>query len=363
MKVFRSTAGLLLIFAVLFGWVTQGQADYKFDDLYGPSGKSYQWMILNRAGDTIGESHTVAIDVSGDVVTNGNSILNVLSGQSESPITDTELDALFIIAAEGQAEFTMNFRALTLNQQFEVATPNLALSTPWDEQATLNELYTDTKEGLGRPAGNKYDALWQSYNFQIARANGSQYDSVAQYFYFQQNPTYSPSLGIPRPMVIANVGIGAADTPQRAMKVRAILRDSQSQNANIVAYDQFTWAVTGPKVAGGKQWVFVPVSDLNIDNSNIPYYLTTEMINRCTARYAAYEGRSNTVIPPERWKFNILRLHGSPYLRPSFQLHPDSNIAPGLVTVYRRQYNVNETDKIPLRLFNPPLMTQLEWES
>lgn len=330
-------------------------ADYKFDDLYGPSGRSFQWMVLNQANDTWGESHRVAIDISGDVITTGDAVLNVLSGKSETTITDRELDTLFIVAAEGQAEFTMNFRALTLDNRayvFDTATPNLALSTPWDEQATTNELYTDTKEPLGQPEGEEYyDGLWRSYNFQIARAATNQYDSVAQYFYFQQNPTYSPSQGIPRPMVIANVGAGAADTPDRALKLRAILRDSSSANANIVAYDQFTWTMTGPKTAGGRQWVFVPVDDLNIDNSRINYYLTTEVINRCALRYAAYNGTSNQLQYPDMWKFNILRLHGSPYIARSFTLHADSHIAPGLVTVYRRSYNVNETDKIPLRLF------------
>lgn len=350
MKVFRSTAGLLIIFAVIFGFAASGRADYKFDDIAGPSGRSYQWMILNKAGDTIGESHRVAIDISGDVLTTGDAVLNVLSGQSENAITDRELDTLFIAAVEGLAGFNMNYRAQTLNQQYEVAAPDLRVSSPWDEQTTVNELYSATKESLGQPSG-RYDALWRSYKFQIARANTSQYDSVAQYFYFHQNPTYTPSQGIPHPMVIANVGNGPADDPQRSLKLRTILRDASSPNANIVAYDQFTWTMTGPKTAGSRQWVFVPVSDLNVDNSTINYYLTTEVINRCAYRYAAYDGTSNNPKYPDSWKFNLLRLHGSPYIRPSFQLAPDSHIAPGLVTVYKRAYNVNETDKIPLRLY------------
>lgn len=325
-------------------------ADYKFDDIAGPSGRSYQWMILNQANDTFGDSHTTAIDVSGDVISTGDAVLEVSSGTPDT-VNDRSLNTLFITAVEGQAEFTMNFRALTLNQQFDVATPNLAMSTPWNEQATMNELYIDTKQALGQPTGRNYDGLWRGYNFQLSRTNTGQYDSVAQYFYFQQNPTDIPSQGIPRPMVIANVGLGAADTVDRSLKLRAILRDSSSSNANIVAYDQFTWLMTGPKTAGNSQWVFVPVDDLNTDNTQINYYLTTEVINRCAYRYAAYNGSTNQLMYPATWKFNILRLHGSPYIARSFQLDPDSHIAPGLVTSYRRTYNVNETDKIPLRLF------------
>lgn len=347
MNAFTKSALVLSLVAV----VSPAYADYKFDDLYGPSGVSYQWMVLNKANDTFGESHTEAIDVSGDVLTTGDAVLDVLSGRSESELFDHELNALFIVAADGRADFTMNFRSLTLNNNFDVATPNLALSTPWDPETTQNELYTDYKTALGQPEGAQYDGLWRSYRFNLFRTNQTQYDSVAQYFYFQQNPTTTPSQGIPRPMVIANVGGGPADTANRSLKLRAILRDSSSSSANIVAYDQFTWIMTGPKTAGASQWVFVPVDDLNIDNSQINYHLTTEVINRSAIRYAAYNGNTNRVMDPSAWRFNLLRLHGSPYIARSFQLAPDSHIAPGLVTVYRRNYNVNETDKIPLRLY------------
>ncbi|MBQ7215152.1 MAG: hypothetical protein IJS39_04130 [Synergistaceae bacterium] len=349
---FRNSARLLLAFAAMFMCSGVGWADYQFDDLMGPSGISYQWMVLNDNGDTFGGSHSLAADVSGDVLSNNDAVLNVLSGTSQTAITDRSLNTFFLVVAEGQGGFTMNFRVPSLAQQFDVATPNLAMSTPWDTDATLRELYVDTKQGLGQPDG--YDALWRAYNFQIYRANGnaSPYNTMAQYFYFQQNPAYAPSQGIPRPFIIANVGSGTAyDDPDASLKLKLSLRDSSAQNANIVAYDQFTWDMTGEKNAMGSQWVFVPVDTWPVDNSRINYYLTTEVINRCAVRYAAYNGQSNTWLYPSYWKFNLLRLHGTPYIRPSFQLAPDSHIAPGLATVYRRSYNVNETDKIPLRLF------------
>lgn len=324
--------------------------------MMGPSGISYQWMVLNDNGDTFGGSHALHVDVSGDVLTSGaDAVLNVLSGTSATEITDRSLNTFFLVVAEGQGEFTMNFRAPDLSQQFDVSTPNLAMSTPWDTDATQRELYIDTKEAQGQPTGKDYyDALWRKYNFQIYRANGnaSPYNTTAQYFYFQQNPAYAPSQGIPRPFIIANVGSGTAyDDPDASLKLRLTLRDSSVANANIVAYDQFTWDMTGPKNAMGSQWVFVPVDSWPVDNSRINYYLTTEVVNRCAVRYAAYRGNTNTWDFPDYWKFNILRLHGSPYIRPSFNLAPDSHIAPGLVSVYKRAYNVNETDKIPLRLF------------
>ena len=353
MKYTRVSAGGFLVLAALLS-ASIAFADYRFDDLMGPSGISYQWMVLNDNGDTFGGSHLLSVDVSGDVITNNDAVLNVLSGNSQTTITDRSLNTFFLVVADAYGDFTMNFRAPDLAQQFDVATPNLALSTPWDADATLRELYTDTKQPLGQPSGAAYDNLWRGYNFQIFRANGnsSPYNSTAQYFYFQQNAAYSPAQGIPRPFIIANVGSGTAyDDPDASLRLKLTLRDSSASNANIVAYDQFTWDMTAPKSAMGSQWVFVPVDSWPVDNSRINYYLTTEVINRCAVRYAAYNGTSNTWLYPDHWKFNILRLHGSPYIQPSFHLAPDSHIAPGLVSVYKRSWNINETDKIPLRLF------------
>ncbi len=353
LKYSRLPAGFIVVLAAIFTCTCTCWADYQFDDLMGPSGISYQWMVLNDNGDTFGGSHSLPVDVSGDVLTNSDATLNVLSGTSATTITDRSLNTFFLVIAEAQGDFTMNFRAPSLAQQFDVATPNLAMSTPWDADATVRDLYIDTKQALGQPDGN-YDALWRQYNFQIYRSNGnaSPYNTMAQYFYFQQNPAYAPSQGIPRPMIIANVGSGTAyDDPDASLRLKLTLRDGAASNANIAAYDQFTWDMTGPKNAMSSQWVFVPVDSWPVDNSRINYYLTTEVVNRCAVRYAAYNGTSNTWLYPNEWKFNLLRLHGTPYIFPSFQLAPDSHIAPGLVSVYRRSYNVNETDKIPLRLF------------
>ena len=319
MKYTRVSAGGFLVLAALLS-ASIAFADYRFDDLMGPSGISYQWMVLNDNGDTFGGSHLLSVDVSGDIITNNDAVLNVLSGTSQTTITDRSLNTFFLVVADAHGDFTMNFRAPDLSQQFDVATPNLALSTPWDADATQRELYTDTKQALGQPSGAKYDNLWRGYNFQIFRSNGnpSPFNTTAQYFYFQQNPAYSPSQGIPRPFIIANVGSGTAyDDPDASLRLKLTLRDSSASNANIVAYDQFTWDMTAPKSAMGSQWVFVPVDTWPVDNSRINYYLTTEVINRCAVRYAAYNGTSNTWLYPDHWKFNILRLHGSPYIQPS----------------------------------------------
>lgn len=342
MKRFVMPASLALILAAVL-W-SGAYADYQFDDLQGPSGISYQWMILNDASNTFGSSHASPIDVSGDVLSNGDAILDVLNGSSDNEITDRSLHTFFITAVDGHAEFDMNFRSPTL--RFEAATPNLALSTITNENDVP---YTDTKQAVGHPGGD-YDATWRKYSFVLERNRASdRYDTVAQYFYFQQNPTTTPSQGIPRPMVIANVSpYGAQEEP---LELRMTLRDTSNNDGNITAYDRDTWYLTEEKTTGGLQWVFVPVDDLNTDNTRINYYLTTEVVNHTSYRYAAYDGQSNTWVYPQTWKFDLPRIQGATDIEREFQLAPSSNIAPGLVSVYRRAYNVNEENKRPLRLF------------
>lgn len=333
----------------------QAHADFQFDDLLGPSGVSYQWMILNNAAETFGAPHSVPVDVSGDVLTTGDAILEVSSGYSANPITDRNLHTLFFVLADDHGEFDMNFRSPSLS--FDLATPNLALSTILNENSVP---YTDTKTANGKPDGAQYDALWRNYRFVLDRnRNSGTYDTVAQYFYFQQNPRTSPSQGIPRPMVISNVSSGTAtDQP---LELRLTLRDTPSMNGNIVAYVRDTWDVTDNKIIGENPsensaydapWVFVPVDDLNVGNTRINYYLTTEVVNHTSVRYAAIPYDSyGSWESPSFWKFDLPRYQGTTYIEREFQLAPLSHIAPGLVTVYRRPFNVNEQNKRPLRLF------------
>ncbi|MBQ3449636.1 MAG: hypothetical protein IJG34_07065 [Synergistaceae bacterium] len=348
MKRFSFAAGFVFILAVLLCPCAFG--DYQFDDLQGPSGVSYQWMILNNASNTFGASHEFPIDVSGDVLTTGDATLEVLNGNSVSAIDDRSLNTFYIVAVDGHAEFDVNFRSPSLVFIQDVATPNLQAMTNVTENAVP---YTDTKTANGKPSGD-YDDLWRQYKFQIDRNRDTgNYDTVAQYFYFQQNPDTLPSQGIPRPMIIANVSPYSAQ--EEPLELRMTLRDTGNNDGNITAYDRDTWYLNENKTTGGLQWVFVPVDNLNTDNTKINYYLTTEVVNHTSYRYAAYDGQissgSNAWIYPYSWRFDLPRFQGANDIVRDFQLAPASHIAPGLVSVYKRAYNVNEENKRPLRLF------------
>ena len=356
MKLFIRAARVCIALAVICCLHTgPAFSKYAFDDLYGPSGISYQWMILNDNGETFGDTHTNTMDVSGDLLSTTNPVLNVISGKpAQNDISDRSLNTIFLLASEGSTSFTMNFRAPSASQQFSAVTPNLALSTNLPEGYTY---YTDSKTSPALP-GDPYDALWRQYKFQIDRYNNTgKYDSVLQYFYFQHNPDNSPSQGIPVPIVIANVHNGTAiDEP---LELRMTLRDQTNQDGNIIAYDYIKWRMNGsypPNEQDGYlnsgQWVFIPVDDFNTDNTVMNRLLVTEVTNHTGVRYGAYDGSSvNERVSPRYWKFDLVPEQGMTDVMSNFLLDEASNIAPGLVSVYWKQYNVNEDTKRPLRLY------------
>ena len=345
MNILRKTALLLSVVAVTVLTAGVCSADYSFDDLDGPSGKGTQWMVLNDTADNFGAPYSTPIRVSADLLTAGSAILNVLSGNSDTAVSDRNLQTLFLVLMEGTGQFSMSMRSQTMS--FDVSTPNLGMSTIVNENQTP---YIDTKQA---DQSGETSSEWKNYLFNIARQNDrNKYDTVIQSFYFQQNPNSSSSQGIPRPMVISNVYSGTAADGQAPLIVRMSLRDSSGADGNIIAYDRATWTMNESKTVGNNQWVFVPVDDLNTDNKRINYYLTTEVANNTAYRYAArYYDSTGDTVQPARWKFDIFRPQGTTNIPRSFILSPNSNIAPGLVTVYNRQYNINEQNKTPIHLF------------
>ncbi|MBQ6970756.1 MAG: hypothetical protein IJP86_00185 [Synergistaceae bacterium] len=337
----RMTALMLTLSALITG---ASWADYQFDDLQGPSGISSQWVVINDTNDTFGASYSEAVRISADLLTSGTARLDVLSGNTINPVQDRNLQTFFLVLAEGAGNFTMSMKSQAL--AFDVSTPNLGVNTIVNENMTP---YTDTKEAS---SGN-VSSDWKTFHFSISRQNDrNKYDTVIQSFMFQQNPGTAPSQAITRPMVISNVYSGTAAGSQAPLVVRMTLRDSSGADGNIIAYDRSTWTMTQSKTTGGNQWVMIPVDDLNTDNARIEYYLTTEIANNTSYRYAVrYPDSTGGTVPPSAWKFDIFRPQGTTNIPRTFLLASESNVAPGLVTVYNRRYNVNEQNKTPIHVF------------
>lgn len=334
-----------IIFTALLLLSGSAFADYRFDDLQGPSGTSTQWMVINDTNDTFGASYSEPVRISADLLTSGIARLDVLSGNSANPVSDRNLQTFFLVLSEGSGNFSMSMRSQAL--AFDVSTPNLGVNTIVNENMTP---YIDTKQA---DQSDQTSSDWKNFRFSIARQNDrNKYDTVIQSFMFQQNPAYTPSQAITRPMVISNVYSGTASDGQAPLIVRMNLRDSSLADGNIIAYDRATWIMNQSKTVGNNQWVFIPVDDLNTDNTRIEYYLTTEITNNTSYRYAVrYPDSTGGTVPPSSWKFDIFRPQGTTNIPRTFLLAAESNIAPGLVTVYNRRYNVNEYNKTPIHVF------------
>ncbi len=347
MKHLRLAAGVFIMIAVFFLSALPSIADYQFDDIEGPSGISSQWVIINDEFDTFGATHTEAIRISGDLLTANTATVNVINGSPDvSSVSNRNLHTFFIVLAEGEGDFDMNMRSQTLD--FDVSSPVLGLNTIVNVNASP---YIGTMQP--DQSGNTTSG-WKNFHFHLARNNDTKntYDTAIQSFYFQQNPSGSPSNGIPRAMVISNVHSGTAADAVSPLIVRTTLRDSSNLEGNIIAYDRTSWTMNDNKTAGNSQWVFIPVNNLNTDNSRIEYYLTTEVANNSAYRYAVtYPDGTGARIPPHAWKFDIFRPQGTTDIPRTILLNTESNIAPGLVTVYHRKYNVNEQNKTPIRVF------------
>ena len=319
-------------------------AGYEFDDLKG-NAFTAQWMAINQIGGTFGGNFNEAIQVSTDIITDYDdfSTVNILNGRSDEEIDDRELHVLFLVIAEGQAQFYIDMQ--TEEKSFDISTPVPYLST----RGALT--YRNAFLPEGQPEDK--DSSWQRFSLTIDRTNRDTYDTVVQEILFSQSPN-SYSQSVPRPLIISNVSNNELTAEAVPLLIRLILKDGAGRNANIVACDAIEWDMTGDKDVTGNKLVFVPINDESLltDTRKINFYLTTEVVNHTSVRYAAtpYDSYGDFVYP-DHWKFDLARSQGTTYVDRTFQLARKAHIAPGLVTVFKRKYNVNEENKIPLRLY------------
>lgn len=345
LKNYGKIAGTLIIPAVTFIFARACMAGYQFDDLKGNAFTAH-WMAINQTGDTFGGKYNEAIQISTDIIANYDdfSTVNVLNGRSDEEIDDRELHVLYLLIAEGQGKFYIDMKGE--EKSFDIATPVPLLST---RGATT---YKNAFLPLGRVEG--MDATWQRYEFTLDRADKQRYiyDTTVQEILFLQNPN-APSQSVPRTLIISNVSNKERTAEDEPLLVRMILKDGAGSNANIVAVDTVNWDMTGDKEVAGDRPVFIPITDDSfLTDSKNNYYLTTEVVNHTAVRYAAttYDGYGDFE-SPVHWKFDLARSQGTTYVDRTFQLASNAHIVPGLVTVFKRKYDVNEENKRPLMLY------------
>ena len=292
--------------------------EYRFDDVYGPSGIGGQWIAVLTDGSTIGAPLTTTMLTEGDFVNDRDSayILNGLTAGEA-------IESVFLVIPGASGTLNVDFDWMTTNPGGEAYTQDLTLD--------LND-YSVIKDPLG--------AL-SPWDFRLQKSSGTSiYETVRGNMMFHQNPSGLPSQTLQVPLLIANVREGTAEA--NPLLFRSALRDS-GMGQDIVAYDRFTWNVLGDKSVGGgnSDWVFVPVEHAVVDSNNINYYLSTEVTNYTGIRYGfqRYDTGLWSWMYPTSWKMDVPAGNGD--VTAKIYLDELSHMPPGLITTYENKpFNV-----------------------
>ena len=355
MRKFCWAMGILMV--AVFLSLPPAEADYKFDDLYPPSGVGEQWMVVTGSGATLGapagwdvdnaKLKETPLEASADIVAGRDPILLVT--RTMGNIATHGIYAMFFVHAGTSGKLTVDFHAPDINQLDEATTPDVLEGSFPDYRVVKDPVGTSVDDDTAK----RYELEFVK-NSSVNKATGN-FGSVHGQFTFHQNPRYEPSQTANIPFVIACVCDGTAE--KAPLLIRATLRgnDMNSKYRDIVAHDPIEWKVVDDLTAGGAQWVLVPV-DTYPTSEKIKYNLVTEVTNHTSIRYAAQRYDSYNSWPanePSFWKFDLPRLNEYDDLRYAqrISLHKDSHIAPGLTTVYSQTYDVNAGEKRALRLY------------
>ena len=185
-----------------------------------------------------------------------------------------------------------------------------------------------------------------SANIRVRGVTPSLYGSSLGYITFRQRGTFAQGYSNYReftsiPFVVANVADGNASV--NPLLFDMIVTDS---NDNVVNRIKFTWDAQSDKLDQDLGTFFM------IGSRDVTYQLETRITNRTGTRYELYRydmmGSRNSnpsyrdnhsSIMPDYWKYDLTPdMYGT--LPESFLLDAHSQIAPGLVTVYKK--NIGE---------------------
>jgi len=316
--------------------------EYQFDDLFRPSGVGAQWMVVATGLDTGGgRTDTIPVQTKGYLIEQRDYIYLQNGGITPQ---DNAIHTMFLVLPETEGSLLVSF---DINQ---TPPPPPGSIPTQDVNADLRTYYDIIKAPLSQTSGT--DKLFR-LDFAKKSNAFTTYESVKGYFIFHQNPNTHPSQTLNIPFVVANVHKGTAWDNPLLFKMTTRDRSNASyylRDNNIVAHDRFTWNVYADKMnAGSGDWLFVPITNKDIDKNTVNYHLTTEVTNYTSLRYALqrYDGYWGLMYPT-RWAFD---LPNDSELPSNFRLNDLSHIPPGLVTTYSQSYNVVSGVKDVLKIY------------
>ena len=272
----------------------------------------------------------------------GNAVYNISSDIYGFHAYDMDENLAFTISgdrifdASGALKWTIEQNSS--NELFIVAARNIAESV---EFSGFDD-YTFTP--ANQEDENVFPGTYMNAQYRIRGASNYDYGSKRGYIAFKQRATFANGYSnyreaAPIPLVIANVSNGnASDNP---LLFDMFVFDSTGRIVNRI---KFNWNAQTDLLTQNLGTFFM----MQPYNSSMPtYYIETHITNRTGTRYQLFRydqyGRTSpdvtyrddyASIRPAYWKYDITPdLYGT--LPDTFMLDAHSQIAPGLVTVYR----------------------------
>ena len=319
---------------------------YSSPDLYvrnnstGKYDKEYKYVVSNDYSSdktTVIATHVqirntagkVMYKVSGDAIYTSSDVLAYTVSASRDKVYDASNNLVYTIETDTAGDmFICEIRSVNESITF----------TGFDSNYTFN-LNPSTEQAIS--SGNSL-----STNVRIRGITPSSYGSVLGYVNLRQRASFAAGYTNYReyttlPLVIANVANGNAS--EYPLQFDMIVYDSNDVVVNRIKFD---WDAQTDK----------PDQDLGtffmIGSRDVTYKLETRITNRTGTRYELYrydmtgsvngtptdrDGYNN--IMPDYWKYDLTEdMYGT--LPGSFLLDAHSQIAPGLVTVYKN--NIGE---------------------
>ena len=300
-------------------------------------------------------TYVVSADESGDVVTIQDTSGNVaysLSGDVSDTVhywCDTDNNLVWTVSGDkvynSNSELAYTLETDTNGDMYICAVRNIfeeIAFSDFDENYNISVNPSGERSVL---SGNYLDA-----NVRVRGIDSYTYGSTLGYMNFRQRASFASGYTNYRestliPMVIANVSNGnASDNP---LMFDMIVSD---QNNNVVNRIKFTWDAQND-MPDQDLGTFFMMRQFN-SSTNPTYKLETRITNRTGTRYELYRydeinSRPNDSnyrnnyrqIMPDYWKYDLTPdMYGT--LPDHFLLDAHSQIAPGLVTVYKN--NVGE---------------------
>ena len=208
--------GAIVLVGTLAMSSAPAEALYRFDDLFGPSGKGAQWMVVTANLDTGGAPTAVPMETTANFVNVRDSVLLMNGG-----VQSGDIQTLFLVLPETQGTMLVNF---------DWTPPYPAPASYTQDVLVDNDFYQVVKAPLSSSSGPK-----KSFQLDFLK-NSAEYESVRGNFIFHQNPNSTPSQTLQVPFIVANVYNGTAEGKAGKQLICRIWPEGLMQAGNITRF-------------------------------------------------------------------------------------------------------------------------------